>query len=69
MTSCRKRTVWRAVVLWRPGTGFGFLAMVISYLPIFYQAFSRREIAISLLDARAGSPPTALELMRRNGRE
>jgi hypothetical protein len=48
------------------GTGFGFLALVIGYLPISYQAFSRREIAISLLDARAGSPPTAVELLRRN---
>lgn len=47
------------------GIGFGFLAMVISYLPVLYQAFSRREIAISLLDARAGSPPTAGELLRR----
>jgi hypothetical protein len=56
----------RAVVLIEAGTGLGFLAMVISYLPIFYQSFSRREIAISLLDARAGSPPTAIELVRRN---
>ena len=49
------------------GVGFGFLALVIGYLPIFYQAFSHREVAISLLDARAGSPPTAAELLRRNG--
>jgi hypothetical protein len=48
------------------GTGFGLLALVIGYLPIFYQAFSRREVAISLLDARAGSPPTAFEFVRRN---
>jgi hypothetical protein len=47
------------------GIGFGFLAMVIGYLPVLYQAFSRREIAISLLDARAGSPPSAGELLRR----
>ncbi|HLW64344.1 MAG TPA: potassium channel family protein [Gemmataceae bacterium] len=47
------------------GLGFGFLAVVISYLPVLYQAFSKREIAISLLDARAGSPPTAGELLRR----
>ncbi|MCI0377581.1 MAG: potassium channel family protein [Gemmataceae bacterium] len=47
------------------GIGFGFLAVVISYLPVLYQAFSRREITISLLDARAGSPPTAGELLRR----
>ena len=47
------------------GIGFGFLAVVISYLPVLYQAFSRREIIISLLDARAGSPPSAGELLRR----
>lgn len=47
------------------GIGFGFLAVVIGYLPVFYQAFSRREITISLLDARAGSPPSAGELLRR----
>ncbi|MGI8552669.1 MAG: potassium channel family protein, partial [Dehalococcoidia bacterium] len=49
------------------GTGFGFLALVIGYLPVLYQAFSRRESSISLLDARAGSPPCALELLRRYG--
>jgi hypothetical protein len=47
------------------GLGFGFLAMVISYLPVLYQAFSRREATISMLDARAGSPPTAAELLKR----
>ena len=48
------------------GLGFAFLAITIGYLPVIYQAFSRREIAISLLDARAGSPPTAGELLRRH---
>ncbi len=48
------------------GIGFGFLAVVIGYLPVIYQAFSRREIAISLLDARAGSPPSAGELLWRH---
>lgn len=48
------------------GTGFGFLALVIGYLPVTYQAFSRREVAVSLLDARAGSPPAASELLRRH---
>jgi len=50
------------------GTGFGFLAIVISYLPTLYGSFSQREMNISLLDARAGSPPTAAELLRRHGR-
>jgi hypothetical protein len=49
------------------GLGFMFLAVIISYLPVLYQAFSRREIAIALLDARAGSPPSAGELLRRLG--
>jgi Ion channel len=55
----------RALSVAEAGIGFGFLAMVISYLPVLYQTFSRREITISLLDARAGSPPTAGELLRR----
>ena len=49
------------------GTGFGFIAVSIGYLPVLYQAFSRRELNIALLDARAGSPPTAAELWRREG--
>ena len=48
--------------------GFLFLAMIIGYVPIIYQAFSRREINISLLDARAGSPPSATEMLRRHYR-
>jgi hypothetical protein len=48
------------------GVGLGFLALVIGYLPVIYQGFSRRESRISLLDARAGSPPTACELLRRH---
>jgi hypothetical protein len=51
------------------GTGFGFLALIIAYLPTLYGAFSQREVSISLLDARAGSPPTASELLRRHGPE
>jgi hypothetical protein len=60
----------RALVVFEAGMGFGFLAALISYLPaILYQAFSGREVSISLLDARAGSPPTAGELLRRHGND
>ena len=55
----------RFVTVLEGGIGFGFLALVIGYLPVLYQSFSRREVTISLLDARAGSPPTAAELLRR----
>ena len=61
--------VARILVVIEAGMGFGFLAIVVAYLPVLYQAFSRRELNISLLDARAGSPPTAEELLRRHGRD
>jgi hypothetical protein len=56
----------RDLVIAEAGTGLGFVAVVIGYLPVLYQAFSRREGSIALLDARAGSPPTASELLRRH---
>jgi len=56
----------RALTVIEAGMGFGFLALVIGYLPVLYQSFSRREVNITLLDARAGSPPTAAELLRRH---
>ena len=55
----------RFITVLEAGIGFGFLALVIGYLPVLYQAFSRREVTISLLDARAGTPPTAAEMLRR----
>lgn len=62
-------TLARVFTVAEAGTGFGFLAIIIAYLPTLYGAFSQREVNISLLDARAGSPPTAGELLRRHGRE
>jgi hypothetical protein len=59
----------RVFVILEAGTGFGLLAVVMGYFPVLYGAFSRREVSISLLDARAGSPPTAAELMKRHSYE
>ncbi len=56
----------RELIILEAGTGLGFLAVVMGYFPVLYSAFSRREVNISLLDARAGSPPTAAELLRRH---
>jgi len=56
----------RALVVAEAGLGFGFLAGVIGYLPFIYGSFSKREVSISLLDSRAGTPPTAGELLRRH---
>jgi hypothetical protein len=58
-------TAAKFLMVWEAAAGFGFLAVIIGYLPVIYQAFSRREAAISLLDARAGSPPAAVEMLRR----
>ncbi|HEX3892297.1 MAG TPA: potassium channel family protein [Terracidiphilus sp.] len=59
----------RVLTILGAGTGLGFLAVVMGYFPVLYSAFSRREVSISLLDARAGSPPTAAELLRRHAYE
>jgi len=58
-------SVARALSVLEAGMGFAFLGVVIGYLPVVYASFSRREIQISMLDARAGSPPTATELLVR----
>lgn len=55
----------RALSVLEAGMGFAFLGVVIGYIPVVYSSFSRREIQISMLDARAGSPPTAAELLVR----
>lgn len=56
----------RALSVAEAGIGFGLLAVIIGYLPVLYQLFSRRETYVVRLDARAGSPPTAAELLARH---
>lgn len=53
----------RAFQLGEAASGFAVLFIAIGYLPALYQAFSRREVAVSQLDPRAGSPPTAGTLL------
>ncbi|HSY93493.1 MAG TPA: potassium channel family protein [Candidatus Binatus sp.] len=55
----------RALSVIEAGMGFAFLGVVIGYIPVVYASFSRREIQISMLDSRAGSPPSAAELLVR----
>jgi Ion channel len=57
----------RALAVLEAGMGFAFLGVVVGYLPVVYSAFAAREIEISLLDARAGSPPSATEFLSRLG--
>ncbi len=59
----------KLVAVAEAGTGFGFIAVVIGYLPVLYQLFSQREAKVIQLDARAGSPPCAATLLSRHSRE
>lgn len=45
--------------------GLVLVALLISYLPTIYAAFSRREAMVTLLEVRAGSPPSAVEMIIR----
>ena len=56
----------RMLIVLEAGTGLGFVALVIGYVPVLYNAFSAREVPVAMLDARAGSPPTAGELLLRH---
>jgi len=57
----------RTLAVMEAGMGFAFLGVVVGYLPVIYSSFSEREREISLLDSRAGSPPSAGELLARLG--
>lgn len=57
----------RTLAVMEAGMGFAFLGVVVGYLPVVYSSFSNRETEISLLDSRAGSPPSAGELLARLG--
>jgi hypothetical protein len=58
--------IGRFLAVFEGGIGLGFLALVIGYVPVIYQTFSRREANISLLDARSGTPPSGPELLIRH---
>ena len=45
--------------------GLGLVALLIAYLPTIYSSFSRREVLVAYLTARAGTPPSAIDLLRR----
>ena len=58
--------VGRVMAVLEAGVGFGLMAVVIGYLPVLYQLFSRREAHVLQLDGRAGSPPTATAMLVRH---
>jgi hypothetical protein len=60
-------TVARVLFLSEAACAIAVLYIAIGYLPALFQAFSRREVTVSQLDPRAGSPPTAGALLARSG--
>jgi hypothetical protein len=50
------------------GIGLTLLAMLITYLPSLYAAFSRREAAVAMLEVRAGTPPFGAVMLERYAR-
>lgn len=55
-----------AIVVFSEATlGLIMVALLIAYLPTMYGAFSKRENLVTLLEVRAGSPPSAIEMLLR----
>lgn len=61
-------TVERGMAFTEAGFGLFLGALMVTYLPSMYGAFSRREAEVALLEVRAGSPPTAVEFLERHHR-
>jgi hypothetical protein len=57
-----------ALAFTEAGLGLTLLALLITYLPSLYGAFSRRESAVALLEVRAGAPPFGAAMLERYAR-
>lgn len=55
----------RTFVIFEAATGFVFLSLIITYMPLLDQAYAAREVGGLLLQSRAGNPPSAVRLLRR----
>ncbi|HSR47862.1 MAG TPA: hypothetical protein VLL77_07710 [Anaerolineales bacterium] len=60
--------LFSALAFLEAAIGLILVALLIAYLPTMYAAFSRRERAVNLLEVRAGTPPSAVELLLRFNR-
>jgi len=58
-------TATTAVSFTEAAIGLILIALLIAYLPAIYSAFSRREALVGMLEVRAGSPPSSVELLAR----
>jgi hypothetical protein len=56
----------RLIVFCAAAAGLTIVALQIAYLPVLYGAFNRREVLVTMLDSRAGSPAWGPELLARS---
>ncbi|MEP7136870.1 MAG: hypothetical protein ABI904_18240 [Chloroflexota bacterium] len=63
-----KTPIVTVVVFTEAMLGLMLVGLLIAYLPTMYAAFSRREQAVNMLEVRAGTPPSALEMLLRFNR-
>jgi hypothetical protein len=68
-TGAPQKLASKYLMVLEAGFGFSFLGLVIGYLPVLYQSFSNRELRVLMLDARAGSPPSATQFVLRGGED
>lgn len=61
--------LYRLLTILEAGTGFAFIALSVSYLPVLYLHFSERDRQLIQLGSRAGSPPAAETLLLRFAKE
>lgn len=57
-----------ALMFLEAAMGLVLVALLIAYLPTIYAAFSKREMLVTMLEVRAGSPPNPLEMFIRVNR-
>jgi hypothetical protein len=57
--------VARFFMILEAGTGFIFLGLMISYMPVLHQAYGSREVGSMLFRTRIGHPPGAINLLAR----
>jgi hypothetical protein len=57
--------VGRMFVILEAGSGFIFLGLMISYMPLLDQAYGAREVGNQLILSRGGQPPSGIKLLLR----
>jgi hypothetical protein len=58
-------SIARLFIILETGTGYVFLGLIITYMPLLDQAYGAREVGNLLIQSRAGRPPGAIKLLHR----